>query len=181
MGLCAYTVKKEQGRQRYDWDPQTPETIGQSVVLAVLFFICWDCSGNDFLQSHEHGDEEYAGTMVCGDPCACGAVVGGLLQPVRRCAEDASAVCVSFQASVIVCALTMHSGFSGILLFFGLIFPQGIFYALAAYLLWIVVREPVRGHEQSRILSMILLTALGIAAETLINPEVSAGVFRFFS
>ena len=48
MGLCAYTVKKEQGRQRYDWDPQTPETIGQSVVLAVLFFICWDCSGNDF-------------------------------------------------------------------------------------------------------------------------------------
>ena len=33
MGLCAYTVKKEQGRQRYDWDPQTPETIGQSVVL----------------------------------------------------------------------------------------------------------------------------------------------------
>ena len=51
MGLCAYTVKKEQGRQRYDWDPQTPETIGQSVVLAVLFFICWDCSGNDFLQS----------------------------------------------------------------------------------------------------------------------------------
>ena len=93
----------------------------------------------------------------------------------------ASAVCVSFQASVIVCALTMHSGFSGILLFFGLVFPQGIFYALAAYLLWIVVREPVRGNEQSRILSMILLTALGIAAETLINPEVSAGVFRFFS
>jgi len=93
----------------------------------------------------------------------------------------ASAVCVSFQASVIVCALTMHSGVSGILLFFGLVFPQGIFYALAAYLLWIVVREPVRGNEQSRILSMILLTALGIAAETLINPEVSAGVFRFFS
>ena len=202
MGLCAYTVKKEQGRQRYDWDPQTPETIGQSVVLAVLFFICWDCSGNDFLQSHEHGDEEYAGTMVCGDLCACGAVVSGLLQPVRRHSEEAlcvdpggdpdlpdvagiicyaSAVCVSFQASVIVCALTMHSGFSGILLFFGLIFPQGIFYALAAYLLWIVVREPVRGNEQSRILSMILLTALGIAAETLINPEVSAGVFRFFS
>ena len=75
----------------------------------------------------------------------------------------------------------MYSGFSGILLFFGLVFPQGIFYALAAYLLWIVVREPVRGNEQSRILSMILLTALGIAAETLINPEVSAGVFRFFS
>ncbi len=69
----------------------------------------------------------------------------------------------------------------GILLFFGLVFPQGIFYALAAYLLWIVVREPVRGNEQSRILSMILLTALGIAVETLINPEVSAGVFRFFS
>ena len=64
MGLCAYTVKKEQGRQRYDWDPQTPETIGQSVVLAVLFFICWDCSGNDFLQSHEHGDEEYLRQFV---------------------------------------------------------------------------------------------------------------------
>ena len=93
----------------------------------------------------------------------------------------ASAVCVSFQAAVIVCALTMHSGVSGILLFFGLVFPQGIFYALAAYLVWIVVREPVRGNEQSRILSMILLTALGIAAETLINPEVSAGVFHFFS
>ena len=92
MGLCAYTVKKEQGRQRYDWDPQTPETIGQSVVLAVLFFICWDCSGNDFLQSHEHGDEEYAGTMVCGDLCACGAVVGGLLQPVRRHSEEALCV-----------------------------------------------------------------------------------------
>ena len=73
------------------------------------------------------------------------------------------------------------SAVCGVLLLFGLVFPQGIFYALAAYLLWIVVREPVRGNEQSRILSMILLTALGIAAETLINPEVSAGVFRFFS
>ena len=92
MGLCAYTVKKEQGRQRYDWDPQTPETIGQSVVLAVLFFICGDCSGDDFLQSHELRDEEYAGTMVCGDLCACGAVVGGLLQPVRRCPEEALCV-----------------------------------------------------------------------------------------
>ena len=50
MELCAYTVKKEQGRQRYDWDPQTPETIGQSVVLAVLFFILGDRSGDSFLQ-----------------------------------------------------------------------------------------------------------------------------------
>ena len=188
MGLCAYTVKKEQGRQRYDWDPQTPETIGQSVVLAVLFFICWDCSGNDFLQSHEHGDEEYAGTMVCLFAGILKKRFVWILVGILICQTSlsgiicyASAVCVSFQASVIVCALTMHSGFSGILLFFGLVFPQGIFYALAAYLLWIVVREPVRGNEQSRILSMILLTALGIAAETLINPEVSAGVFRFFS
>ena len=93
----------------------------------------------------------------------------------------AGAVYLAFTSAVTVCALTMHAGGYGILRFFGLIFPQGIFYALAAYLLWIVVREPVRGNEQSRILSMILLTALGIAAETLINPEVSAGVFRFFS
>ena len=81
MGLCAYTVKKEQWRQRYDWDPQTPETIGQSVVLAVLFFICWDCSGNDFLQSHEHGDEEYARTMVCGDLCTKSAAAAGWAAP----------------------------------------------------------------------------------------------------
>lgn len=196
-------MKKEQGRQRYDWDPQTPETIGQSVVLAVLFFICWDCSGNDFLQSHEHGDEEYAGTMVCGDLCACGAVVSGLLQPVRRHSEEALCVDPGGDPDLpdvavrdhLLCvgSLRIVSGVSDRLCpddaqriqrdpaLFGLVFPQGIFYALAAYLLWIVVREPVRGNEQSRILSMILLTALGIAAETLINPEVSAGVFRFFS
>ena len=93
----------------------------------------------------------------------------------------AGAVYLAFTSAVTVCALTMHAGGYGILRFFGLIFPQGIFYALAAYLVWSVVREPVRGNEQSRILSMILLTGLGIAAETLINPEVSAGVFHFFS
>lgn len=48
MGLCAYTVKKEQGRQRYDWDPQTPETIGQSVVLAVLFLFVGTAAGTIF-------------------------------------------------------------------------------------------------------------------------------------
>ena len=103
-----------------------------------------------------------------------------ILVGILICQTSLSGI-ICYASAVIVCALTMHSGFSGILLFFGLVFPQGIFYALAAYLLWIVVREPVRGNEQSRILSMILLTALGIAAETLINPEVSAGVFRFFS
>ena len=132
----------------------------------------WDALDNLSLQSHY---EMAAGRGFAGlGILICQTSLSGII-----C--YASAVCVSFQAAVIVCALTMHSGFSGILLFFGLVFPQGIFYALAAYLLWIVVREPVRGNEQSRILSMILLTALGIAAETLINPEVSAGVFRFFS
>ena len=77
---------------------------------------------------------------------------------------------------ILVGILICQTSLSGIICY-----ASGIFYALAAYLLWIVVREPVRGNEQSRILSMILLTALGIAAETLINPEVSAGVFRFFS
>mgnify|MGYP006947982538 CR=1 FL=1 len=85
-------MKKEHGRYRYGRNSQASEILGQSDVLAVLFFICGDCSGDDFLQSHEHGDEEYAGTMVCGDLCACGAVVSGLLQPVRRHSEEALCV-----------------------------------------------------------------------------------------
>lgn len=203
MGLCAYTVKKEQGRQRYDWDPQTPETIGQSVVLAVLFLFVGTAAGTIFcnhmsMEMKNTLEQWFAGIFAPAELSAVDyySLFAGVLKKrfvwilvgILICQTSlsgiicyASAVCVSFQAAVIVCALTMHSGVSGILLFFGLVFPQGIFYALAAYLVWIVVREPVRGNEQSRILSMILLTALGIAAETLINPEVSAGVFRFFS
>ena len=92
----------------------------------------------------------------------------------------ASAVCVSFQAAVIVCALTMHSGFSGILLFFGLVFPQGIFYALAGYLLWTVVSEPVDGKEKLRSWAMIIFMILGILTEIFMNPRISALVFCFF-
>ena len=133
------------------------------------------------------GGNDFGGPVqpVCGrgKKAVCMDIAGysGLSDVFSRILFYAGAVYLAFTSAVTVCALTMHAGGYGILRFFGLIFPQGIFYALAAYLLWIVVREPVRGNEQSRILSMILLTALGIAAETLINPEVSAGVFRFFS
>lgn len=50
MAIRAYTVKKEHGRYRYDRNSQTSEILGQSDVLAVLFFISGDRIGNVFLQ-----------------------------------------------------------------------------------------------------------------------------------
>ena len=41
MAIRAYTVKKEHGRYRYDRNSQTSEILGQSDVLAVLFFYFW--------------------------------------------------------------------------------------------------------------------------------------------
>ena len=92
----------------------------------------------------------------------------------------AGAVYLAFTSAVTVCALTMHAGGYGILRFFGLIFPQGIFYALAGYLLWTVVSEPVDGKEKLRSWAMIIFMILGILTEIFINPEISALVFGFF-
>ena len=92
----------------------------------------------------------------------------------------AGAVYLAFTSAVTVCALTMHAGGYGILRFFGLIFPQGIFYALAGYLLWTVVSEPVDGKEKLRSWAMIIFMILGILTEIFINPRISALVFCFF-
>ena len=92
----------------------------------------------------------------------------------------AGAVYLAFTSAVTVCALTMHAGGYGILHFFGLIFPQGIFYALAGYLLWTVVLEPVDGKEKLRSWAMIIFMILGILTEIFINPRISALVFCFF-
>ena len=92
----------------------------------------------------------------------------------------AGAVYLAFTSAVTVCALTMHAGGYGILRFFGLIFPQGIFYALAGYLLWTVVSEPVDGKEKLRSWAMIIFMVLGILTEIFMNPRISALVFCFF-
>ena len=92
----------------------------------------------------------------------------------------AGAVYLAFTSAVTVCALTMYAGGYGILRFFGLIFPQGIFYALAGYLLWTVVSEPVDGKEKLRSWAMIIFMVLGILSEIFINPRISALVFCFF-
>ena len=92
----------------------------------------------------------------------------------------AGAVYLAFTSAVTVCALTMHAGGYGILRFFGLIFPQGIFYALAGYLLWTVVSEPVDGKEKLRSWAMIIFMVIGILSEIFINPRISALVFCFF-
>ena len=90
------------------------------------------------------------------------------------------AVYLAFTSSVTVCALTMHAGGYGIMRFFGLIFPQGIFYALAGYLLWTVVSEPMDGKEKFHSWVMIIFMVLGILSEIFINPEISALVFGLF-
>ena len=92
----------------------------------------------------------------------------------------AGAVYLAFTSAVTVCALTMYAGGYGILRFFGLIFPQGIFYALAGYLLWTVVSEPVDGKEKLRSWAMIIFMVLGILSEIFINPEISALIFGLF-
>ena len=52
--------------------------------------------------------------------------------------------------------------FIGVLRFFGLVFPQGFFYTLAAYLLWIMVVEQADGKEKIRLWMMIFFMVLGI-------------------
>ena len=92
----------------------------------------------------------------------------------------AGAVYLAFTSSIAVCALTMHAGGYGILRFFGLIFPQGIFYALAGYLLWIMTAGPADGKEKIRLWLMTFFMALGIGSEIFINPGFSAWIFRVF-
>ena len=104
----------------------------------------------------------------------------GLSDAFSRILFYAGAVYLAFTSAVTVCALTMHAGGYGILRFFGLIFPQGIFYALAGYLLWTVVSEPVDGKEKLRSWAMIIFMILGILTEIFMNPRISALVFCFF-
>lgn len=85
---------------------------------------------------------------------------------------------LAFRSAVAVCALTMHAGGYGILRFFGLVFPQGIFYALAGYLLWIMVVESADGKEKIRLWTMGLFMVLGIISEIFVNPVFSALIFR---
>lgn len=92
----------------------------------------------------------------------------------------AGAAYLAFTSSIAVCALTMHGGGYGILRFFGLIFPQGIFYALAGYLLCIIIAEPADGKERSSLWMMAVFMVLGIVSEIFINPEFSAWIFRLF-
>ena len=91
MGLCAYTVKRNRGGSAMTGIRRHRRLL-DSQLFWLSFFYLLGLQRERFLQSHEHGDEEYAGTMVCGDLCACGAVVSGLLQPVRRCPEEALCV-----------------------------------------------------------------------------------------
>jgi len=92
----------------------------------------------------------------------------------------AGAAYLAFTSSIAVCALTMHAGGYGILRFLGLIFPQGIFYALSGYLLWIMAVETADGKERIRLWMMVVFMVLGIVSEIFINPEFSAWIFRIF-
>ena len=92
----------------------------------------------------------------------------------------AGTVYLAFTSSIAVCALTMHAGGYGILRFFGLVFPQGIFYALVGYLLWLMVVEPADGKEKIRLWTMAFFMVLGIISEIFVNPEFSALIFRTF-
>ena len=71
-------------------------------------------------------------------------------------------------------------GIYGILRFFGLVFPQGFFYTLAAYLLWIMVVEQADGKEKIRLWMMVFFMVLGIISEIFINPNFSALIFQLF-
>ena len=90
------------------------------------------------------------------------------------------AMYLAFTSSVAVCALTMHTGGYGILRFFGLILPQGFFYASAGYLLWRVAEKTADGGEKIRLWTMAFFMILGIVSEIFINPAFSALIFRVF-
>ena len=92
----------------------------------------------------------------------------------------AGAVYLAFTSAIAVCVLTMHAGIYGILRFFGLVFPQGFFYILAAYLLWIMVVEQADGKEKIRLWMMVFFMVLGIISEIFINPNFSALIFQLF-
>ncbi len=92
----------------------------------------------------------------------------------------AGAVYLAFTSAIAVCVLTMHAGTYGILRFLGLIFPQGIFYALAGDLLWIMVVEPADEKEKIRLWTMVFFMVLGIISEIFINPDFSALIFQLF-
>ena len=87
---------------------------------------------------------------------------------------------LAFTSAIAVCVLTMHAGIYGILRFFGLVFPQGFFYILAAYLLWIMVVEQADGKEKIRLWMMVFFMVLGIISEIFINPNFSALIFQLF-
>lgn len=92
----------------------------------------------------------------------------------------AGAVYLAFTSAIAVCVLTMHAGIYGILRFFGLVFPQGFFYILAAYLLWTMVVEQADGKEKIRLWMMVFFMVLGIISEIFINPNFSALIFQMF-
>lgn len=83
---------------------------------------------------------------------------------------------LGFSVSVMVCALTMDGGLSGIVRYLALVFPQMFFYGAVFYVAawWM----PARGKRLTLPAAAVLTAAviLGAAAETFVNPWVVAWI-----
>ena len=194
--------EKEHGRYRYGRNSQASEILGQSDVLAVLFLFLGTVLGTVFFNKMSAEmkstlESWFSGILTSSEIVSADRyslfvgvlkkrfvwILLGILicQAVfARILFYAGAVYLAFTSAIAVCVLTMHAGIYGILRFFGLVFPQGFFYTLAAYLLWIMVVEQADGKEKIRLWMMVFFMVLGIISEIFINPNFSALIFQLF-
>lgn len=82
-----------------------------------------------------------------------------------------------FSSAVFLCALTMNAGLMGIVHYFILMFPHGIFYITVGYLLfwWMPVKGKNLTAPSAAFLTAVVLS--GAALESLWNPWIAAFCF----
>ena len=87
-----------------------------------------------------------------------------------------TAAYLGFSTAVIVSSLTMGSGLSGIFRYLALVFPQAVPYMAVFYVTAWWMEEEKKKMTAPAALALVLAAVLGAAAESFVNPWITAWI-----
>ena len=87
-----------------------------------------------------------------------------------------TAAYLGFSTAVTVSALTMGSGLSGIFRYLALVFPQAVPYMAVFYVTAWWMEEEKKKMTAPAALALVLAAVLGAAAESFVNPWITAWI-----
>ncbi|MGI5982613.1 MAG: hypothetical protein ACOX8F_04080 [Sakamotonia sp.] len=98
------------------------------------------------------------------------------MTPAARYLFGGAAAYLGFSTAVTVCSLTMGSGLSGIFRYLALILPQAVPYMAVFYVTAWWMEEEEKKMTVPAALLLFLAAVLGAAAESFVNPWITAWI-----